>query len=41
LSYKYDRATVNALANAASLSVSHWFVDAQCRFALSILEPRA
>jgi len=41
LSYKYDRATVNALAKAASLSVSHWFVDAPCRFALSILEPRS
>jgi len=41
LSYKYDRATVNALAKAASLSVSHWFVDAPCRFALSILEPQA
>jgi probable methyltransferase len=41
LSYKYDRATVDALAGAASLVVSHWFVDAQCRFALSILEPRS
>ena len=41
LSYKYDRATVDALAGAASLSVSQWFVDAQSRFALSILEARS
>jgi L-histidine Nalpha-methyltransferase len=39
LSYKYDRAAVDALAMAASLSVSRWFVDAESRFALSILEP--
>jgi dimethylhistidine N-methyltransferase/glutamate--cysteine ligase len=38
LSYKYDQAAVAALADAAGLSVSHWFVDAQSRFALSILE---
>jgi L-histidine N-alpha-methyltransferase len=39
LSYKYDRAAVDALARASCLSVSHWFLDAQSRFALSILEP--
>ena len=39
LSYKYDRPAVEALADAAGLSVSHWFVDSQARFALSILEP--
>jgi L-histidine N-alpha-methyltransferase len=39
LSYKYDQAAVEALAEAAELSVSHWFVDSQSRFALSILEP--
>jgi len=41
LSYKYDRAAVEGLADGASLSVSHWFVDAQSRFALSILEPKS
>jgi L-histidine N-alpha-methyltransferase len=40
VSYKYDRPAVDALAGAASLSVARWFVDAQSRFALSILEPR-
>jgi L-histidine N-alpha-methyltransferase len=39
LSYKYDRAAVEAFAEAAALSLSHWFVDSQARFALSILEP--
>jgi L-histidine N-alpha-methyltransferase len=39
LSYKYDRAAVDALADAAGLSVSHWFTDAASRFAVSILKP--
>ena len=41
VSYKYDRPAVEALADAASLCVAHWFVDAQERFALSILEPKS
>jgi L-histidine N-alpha-methyltransferase len=40
LSFKYDRSAVEALASAAGLSVSDWFVDGQSRFALSLLEPR-
>lgn len=40
LSYKYDRKAVEMLSEAAHLSVTHWFVDAQSRFALSVLEPR-
>jgi len=39
LSFKYDRSAVEALAGAARLSVSDWFVDGQARFALSLLEP--
>ena len=39
LSYKYDREAVDMLARASRLTVTHWFVDAQSRFALSILEP--
>jgi L-histidine Nalpha-methyltransferase len=40
LSYKYDRCAVEDMAAGAGLSLSHWFVDAHARFALSILEPR-
>jgi len=39
LSHKYNRASVDALAEAAALRVSHWFVDDEARFALSLLEP--
>lgn len=39
LSYKYDRCAVEGMAAGAGLSLSHWFVDGQARFALSILEP--
>jgi L-histidine N-alpha-methyltransferase len=41
LSHKYDREAVDELASSARLRVSHWFVDAQTRFALSLLEPVA
>ena len=41
LSHKYDRAAVNSLAAAAGLGVTHWFVDAEQRFALSLLGPLA
>ena len=40
LSYKYDRASVDALAAKSELVVAHWFVDAEQRFALSLLEAR-
>jgi L-histidine N-alpha-methyltransferase len=40
LSYKYDRAAVDSLASAADLRVTHWFIDSEQRFALSLLEPR-
>ena len=40
LSYKYDRAAVEALGDAAGLSLSFWFTDGDARFALSILELR-
>jgi len=39
LSYKYDRRAVEELSTAAGLSLTHWFVDAQSRFTLSLLEP--
>jgi L-histidine N-alpha-methyltransferase len=39
LSYKYDRAAVDALAAAAQLRVTRWMTDAAGRFALSLLEP--
>lgn len=39
LSHKYDRASVDALARAASLRVSRWFTDRAGRFALSLIEP--
>jgi L-histidine N-alpha-methyltransferase len=41
LSHKYDRASVDALAAAARMSITRWFTDAQGRFALSILGPVA
>ena len=40
LSYKYDRASVDALAAESGLVVAHWFVDVEQRFALSLLEAR-
>jgi L-histidine N-alpha-methyltransferase len=40
LSHKYDRDAVDALAAAAGLVVTHWFVDTEQRFALSLLGPR-
>jgi L-histidine N-alpha-methyltransferase len=40
LSHKYDRAAVDSLAAAADLRVTHWFLDGEQRFALSLLEPR-
>ena len=39
LSHKYDRAAVDALADAARMQVSRWFTDEASRFALSILAP--
>jgi L-histidine N-alpha-methyltransferase len=39
LSHKYDRASVDALAGAARLSVVEWFTDDATRFALSLLGP--
>ena len=41
LSHKYDRVAVEQLAEAARLSVTHWFTDPQSQFALSVLEPRS
>jgi L-histidine N-alpha-methyltransferase len=41
VSYKYDSASVAALANSANLTITQWFTDRQQRFALSVLEPRA
>lgn len=41
LSYKYDRAAVDRLAESAGLAVRRWFTDGGDRFALSLLEPAA
>lgn len=41
LSHKYDRTSVEALARAADLRITHWFTDSADRFALSLLEPVA
>ena len=41
LSYKYDRASVDALASGARLRIVRWFTDTENRFALSVLEPAA
>jgi L-histidine N-alpha-methyltransferase len=41
LSHKYDRDSVDVLADAARLRVTDWFSDSASRFALSILEPIA
>jgi len=38
LSYKYDRRAVEELSDAAGLSLTHWFVDGESRFALSMFE---
>jgi len=40
LSHKYDRPAVDSLAAAADLCVTHWFLDDEQRFALSLLGPR-
>ena len=41
VSYKYDRAAIEALAGAARLRVGRWFTDDGERFALSVLEASA